>query len=205
MSLNMSRKEKVAIGGLIWVGLCVLYGAYSSFIPNALMTDGVQSYGPYCFAASWVLLLITRDKKSGTIRYKMSQRSLEEKKSFIGYPPFFYIFSFVFFPVFIVFITWFILFTQTNVWGQITSWQQGVEQVEIERFKRGRSKRALGTTAFWVKDQNGEKYRVIIKDHNLFMARGVKVDEAKYAKLEVRKGPLGRFVNKVTLLSDQIF
>lgn len=200
----MSRKEKIIIGGAVWVGVCFIFGTYSSFIPNVFMEDGVQVYVPYCFAACWIIFMSRWDKKKRVFFFQIRSKDLLEKKKPLGHPIIFYPFVFVIGPIFFVWITWFILFTQTNVWGQITSWQHGIEQVEIERFKKGRSKRAIGTTTFWVKDQGGERYRVIIKDRNLHAARGIKVDEVAYAELEVRKGPLGRFVNKVTLLPEQM-
>jgi hypothetical protein len=203
MSLNkMKKNEKIGIGILIWFGICFVYGTYSSFIPSTFMKDGVQTYVPYLFAAVWILFICKKDRKEGQRFFSIRIKDLEKKKSILGHPIPFYIVGFVLTPLLIVFVTWMVLFTQTNVWGQITSWQYQTDSVTVEQYRIGRSKRSIGSVAFWVRDQDGERYCLMVRNSDLYIRGSANLETATRAKVDIRKGPLGRFVEKITLLGN---
>ncbi len=127
--------------------------------------------------------------------YRNLDRSIKEPFSFT-------IIMVVLCPLLFLLLSWFLLKGNINWAGYLTSWSEVTERAEIEWHRIGESKRTRGKLGFGMNAKNGEIYKFWIDSEDVYVMNSTTFETATHAKIDLKKGPLGVFVERVILTSD---
>ncbi len=199
---NNNRVTKNQIRVLLTVAfmaLSAIPGLFIGFIPNSFVDQYILDLVPILLVVFLFICLFTLEKNTGTVRIISFYKSYDVRRR----RPLLFVFMFiVFLPCFIYISSWFLLKGNINWAGYLTSWSEATERAEIEWHRIGESKRTRGKLGFGMNAKNGEMYKFWIDSEDVYVMNSTTLETATHAKIDLKKGPLGVFVERVILTSD---
>jgi hypothetical protein len=199
---NNNRVTKNQIRVLLafaFMTVSAIPGRLISFIPNNFVDQYILNLVPILLVVFLFILLFTLERKTGTVRIISFYKSYDVRRR----RPLLFVFMFiVFLPCFIYISSGFLLKGNINWAGYLTSWSEVTERAEIEWHRIGESKRTRGKLGFGMNVKNGEIYKFWIDSEDVYVMNSTTLEAATHAKIDLKKGPLGAFVERVILTSD---
>ncbi len=196
---SVTKNEIRALMAVIVFGLIGVTGQFISFIPSNFVDKYIHDLVPVLLVILWFLMLFTLDKKTERIRIISFYKSYDVRRR---RPLIFGFLWLVFAPFLLLSLSWFLLKGNINWAGYLTSWSETTERAEIEWHRIGESKRTRGKLGFGMNAKNGEIYKFWIDSEDVYVMNSTTLETATHAKIDLKKGPLGVFVERVILTSD---